>query len=94
MVAFAAPLPRAEQRVRVRLLPDWETLPYDTFRRTTTSFPNAWQRCTRPPGRMRRAAVPASTALYRLSPPAFLAAYTFFIKKGEKLDSRRPAQAR
>ncbi|HBD32027.1 MAG TPA: transcription-repair coupling factor, partial [Cupriavidus sp.] len=30
--------------------------------------------------------VPASTALYRLAPPAFLAAYTFFFKQGAKLD--------
>ena len=29
--------------------------------------------------------VPATTALYRLPPPSFLAAYTFFLKQGERL---------
>ncbi len=29
--------------------------------------------------------MPATTALYRLPPPSFLAAYTFFLKQGEKL---------
>jgi hypothetical protein len=38
--------------------------------------------------------VPASTAVYRLAPPAFLAAYTFFLKKGEKLDVPRSSAAR
>jgi transcription-repair coupling factor (superfamily II helicase) len=37
--------------------------------------------------------VPASTALYRLAPPSFLAAYTFFLKQGAKLDRGRPAHA-
>jgi transcription-repair coupling factor (superfamily II helicase) len=31
--------------------------------------------------------VPAGTAVYRLAPPAYLAAYTFFLKQGEKLDA-------
>ena len=30
--------------------------------------------------------VPATTALVRLAPPSFLAAYTFFFKQGERLD--------
>ncbi|MFX6218201.1 hypothetical protein ABTF55_20595, partial [Acinetobacter baumannii] len=30
--------------------------------------------------------VPATTALLRMAPPQFLAAYTFFFKQGEKLD--------
>jgi transcription-repair coupling factor (superfamily II helicase) len=33
--------------------------------------------------------VPASTAVYRLSPAAYLAAYTFFLKQGEKLHSEQ-----
>ncbi|MGZ8341482.1 MAG: transcription-repair coupling factor, partial [Telluria sp.] len=33
--------------------------------------------------------VPATTALVRLAPPSFLAAYTFFFKQGEKLDEAR-----
>jgi len=69
------------------LLPDWETLPYDSFsphqdlisERLSTLYA-----ITR--GEADIALVPASTALYRLAPPAFLAAYTFFLKQGEKLD--------
>jgi hypothetical protein len=30
--------------------------------------------------------IPATTALYRLAPPAFLAAYTFHFKVKQKLD--------
>ena len=30
--------------------------------------------------------IPATTALYRLAPPAFLAAYTFAFKSGQALD--------
>ena len=33
--------------------------------------------------------MPASTALHRLAPPGFLAAYTFFLKQGERLDIER-----
>jgi transcription-repair coupling factor (superfamily II helicase) len=73
--------------LRVHLLPDWETLPYDSFsphqdlisERLSTLYAVS-----------RREAdillVPATTALYRMAPPAFLAAYTFFLKQGDKLD--------
>jgi transcription-repair coupling factor (superfamily II helicase) len=33
--------------------------------------------------------VPATTALLRMAPPQFLAAYTFFFKQGEKLDEAK-----
>jgi transcription-repair coupling factor (superfamily II helicase) len=33
--------------------------------------------------------VPASTALYRLAPPAFLAGYTFHFRQGQKLDEAK-----
>ena len=33
--------------------------------------------------------MPASSAAYRFAPPAYLAAYTFFLKKGETLDAER-----
>jgi transcription-repair coupling factor (superfamily II helicase) len=76
--------------LRTHLLPDWETLPYDSFsphqdlisERLSTLY--AISR-----GEADIALVPASTALYRLAPPAFLAAYTFFLKQGEKLDVER-----
>jgi len=74
--------------LRVCLLPDWETLPYDTFsphhdlvsERLATLY-----RIQR--GEFDLAIVPASTALYRLCPPAYLAAYTFFIAEGGRLDA-------
>jgi transcription-repair coupling factor (superfamily II helicase) len=68
-------------------LPDWETLPYDQFsphadlvsERLETLY--ALMR-----GELDVLVVPASTALYRLAPREYLAAHTFFIKQGAKLD--------
>ncbi|QDF97147.1 transcription-repair coupling factor [Azoarcus sp. DD4] len=73
--------------LRTHLLPDWETLPYDSFsphqdlisERLSTLY--AVSR-----GEVDVMLVPASTALYRLAPPTYLAAYTFFMKQGDKLD--------
>ena len=75
---------------RVRLLPDWETLPYDSFsphhdlvsERLATLYAVTRAECD-------ILLLPAATALYRLSPPAWLAAYTFFITRGETLDRER-----
>jgi transcription-repair coupling factor (superfamily II helicase) len=72
----------------VHLLPDWETLPYDQFsphqdlvsERLATLYQITHNVCD-------VLIVPATTALYRLPPRAYLAAHTFFIKQGEKLDS-------
>ena len=74
--------------LRVRLLPDWETLPYDSFsphhdlisERLATLYSVTRGECD-------VLLVPASTAVYRFAPPAYLAAYTFFIKKGERHDA-------
>jgi transcription-repair coupling factor (superfamily II helicase) len=73
-------------QLRVVLLPDWETLPYDQFsphqdlvsERLATLY------------RIQRAEfdvaiVPASTALARMCPPSYLAAHTFFLKVGERI---------
>ncbi|MFZ4537190.1 transcription-repair coupling factor, partial [Propionivibrio sp.] len=76
--------------LRVRLLPDWETLPYDTFsphhdlisERLATLYSVMRGECD-------VLLVPASTAAYRFTPPAYLAAYTFFLKNGEKLDAEQ-----
>ncbi|MBI1905189.1 MAG: transcription-repair coupling factor, partial [Rhodocyclales bacterium] len=73
--------------LRTHLLPDWETLPYDSFsphqdlisERLATLY--ALSR-----GESDIVLVPASTALYRMAPPAFLAAYTFFLKQGDALN--------
>src|SRR2546421_12877416 len=72
--------------MRVCMLPDWETLPYDQFsphqdlvsERLATLY-----RIQR--GEFDIAIVPAPTALVRLCPPAYIAAHTFFLKTGEKL---------
>ncbi len=75
-------------QLRVCLLPDWETLPWDNFsphhdlvsERLATLY-----RIQR--GEFDIAVVPAPTALARLCPPAYLAAYTFFIAEGATLDA-------
>lgn len=84
---LAEEIPWFAPGLRVRLLPDWETLPYDSFsphqdlvsERLATLHDIQGGQCD-------IMLVPAQTALYRLAPPAFLAAYTFFFKQGEKLD--------
>ncbi|MDB5800404.1 MAG: mfd [Rhodocyclales bacterium] len=73
--------------IKAHLLPDWETLPYDNFsphqdlisERLATL--HAIQR-----GDSDLTLVPASTALYRMAPPAYMAAYTFFLKAKTKLN--------
>jgi transcription-repair coupling factor (superfamily II helicase) len=80
-LAFFAP------GLRVAVFPDWETLPYDTFSPhqdlISERLATLW--------RIRQGdadvvLMPASTALVRLAPPSFMAAYTFHFKQKEKLD--------
>jgi transcription-repair coupling factor (superfamily II helicase) len=76
-----------DPELRVCAFPDWETLPYDTFsphpdlisERLATLY-----RISR--GDFDVAVVALSTALYRLAPPEFLAAHTFFLKQKDLLD--------
>ncbi len=83
-------IPWFAPELRVRLLPDWETLPYDSFsphhdlisERLATLYAITRGECD-------VLLVPASTAAYRFTPPAYLAAYTFFFKKGETLDAEQ-----
>ncbi|MBS1189000.1 MAG: transcription-repair coupling factor [Rhodocyclaceae bacterium] len=76
--------------LRVRLLPDWETLPYDHFSPhhdlVSERLATLWASMQ---GEVDILLVPAATAVYRLAPPAFLAAYTFAFKKGERLDAEK-----
>ncbi|WP_324778662.1 transcription-repair coupling factor [Thiobacillus sedimenti] len=73
--------------LRVCAFPDWETLPYDAFsphpdlisERLATLY-----QISR--GEFDIAVVALSTALYRLAPPSFLAAHTFFLKQKDRLD--------
>ncbi|MCM5569128.1 transcription-repair coupling factor [Burkholderiaceae bacterium FT117] len=76
--------------LRTRLLPDWETLPWDAFsphedlisERLSTLY--ALHR-----NDVDVLLVPATTALHRLAPPAFLASHTFHFHKGQSLDEKR-----
>lgn len=74
----------------VQQFPDWETLPYDNFsphedlisarlKALNALLHNEVDVLT----------IPVSTALYRLAPPAFLAAHSFSFQQGEKLDEQQ-----
>ena len=80
----------AEQPLRCHLLPDWETLPYDAFspHQDLVSERLATLHEVRS-GQCDVLIVPATTALLRMAPPSFLAAYTFFFKQGETLDEAK-----
>ncbi|MCH2219107.1 MAG: transcription-repair coupling factor, partial [Dechloromonas sp.] len=69
---------------------DWETLPYDTFSPhqdlVSERLATLWAAMQ---GELDILLVPASTAVYRLAPPEFMAAYTFAFKKGETIDAEK-----
>lgn len=79
-------IPFFSPELKIHLLPDWETLPYDTFsphhdlisERLATLYQVMNGACD-------VLIVPVTTALYRMSPREYLAAHTFFIKQGDKL---------
>ncbi|RZI42268.1 transcription-repair coupling factor [Herbaspirillum sp. HC18] len=79
-----------ESALRCHLLPDWETLPYDAFspHQDLVSERLATLHEVRS-GQCDVLIVPATTALLRMAPPSFLAAYTFFFKQGETLDEAK-----
>src|SRR6218665_1105793 len=64
--------------LRCALVPHWETLPHDRFSPhqdpTRERLATLWRIRQ---GQADVVLVPATTALYRLAPPAFLAGYTF-----------------
>src|SRR5690242_20728818 len=73
-------------QLRVCLLPDWETLPYDQFsphhdlvsERLATL-------CQMVRGDFDIALVPVTTALYRMAPVDYITANTFYFRQGAKL---------
>ncbi len=83
-------IPWFAPQLRVRLLPDWETLPYDNFSPhqdlVSERLATLWAAMQ---GELDILLVPASTAVYRLAPPEFMAAYTFAFKKGERIDAEK-----
>lgn len=87
-MAFFAP------ELRTALFPDWETLPYDTFSPHQDLISERLATLWRIRQRDHESGadvvlVPATTALYRLAPPSFLAGYTFEFKQGQKLDEAK-----
>lgn len=87
---LADELPLFIPNLTIRQFPDWETLPYDGFSphealvSSRLQTMHALQQKT-----VDVLTVPVSTALYRLAPPSFLAAYTFSFKQGSKLDENQ-----
>src|SRR5450830_283600 len=87
-IAFFAP------DLRCALFPDWETLPYDTFSPHQDLISERLATLWRIQQRNKETGadvviVPATTALYRLAPPSFLAGYTFEFKVKQKLDEAK-----
>ncbi len=78
------------------MFPDWETLPYDSFSPhqdlISERLATLWRIRNRRAKHQQAGEgadivfIPATTALYRLAPPAFLAAYTFSFQQGQTLD--------
>jgi transcription-repair coupling factor (superfamily II helicase) len=83
---LAEEMPYFDPELRVNLLPDWETLPYDHFspHQDLVSERLATLHQIRT-GMCDVIIAPVTTALYPLPPVSYLAAYTFFLKKGERL---------
>ena len=80
-------MPFFAPELRCVLFPDWETLPYDSFSPhqdlISERLATLWRISQ---GEADVVLIPATTALYRLAPPAFLAGYTFEFKVGQRLD--------
>jgi transcription-repair coupling factor (superfamily II helicase) len=80
-MAFFAPT------LRCVLFPDWETLPYDSFSPhqdlISERLATLWRISQ---GQADVVLMPATTALYRLAPPSFMAGTTFHFKVKQKLD--------
>ena len=90
-LAFFAP------DIRCVIFPDWETLPYDSFSPhqdlISERLATLWRISNGTSNGGKDAAdvilIPATTALYRLAPPSFLAGYTFHFKVKQKLDEAK-----
>ena len=83
--------------LRSVMFPDWETLPYDAFsphqdlisERLATLWRILQSKDRAHPEAVDVVFIPATTALYRIAPPSFLAAYTFSFKTKQKLDEAK-----
>ncbi len=80
-------IPAFSPKLKTRLLPDWEILPYDHFsphqdlvsERLATLYELLNGSCD-------IVLVPVTTALQRLGPPGFLSGHTFFFRQGDRLN--------
>ncbi|HRK56688.1 MAG TPA: transcription-repair coupling factor, partial [Burkholderiaceae bacterium] len=91
-------LPYIDPALRVRVFPDWETLPYDILSPhpdLVSDRLEALYRLLAQKGEVSRSAqddgldvllVPAATALGRLAPPAFMAGRSFSFTRGQAID--------
>jgi transcription-repair coupling factor (superfamily II helicase) len=83
-IAFFAP------ELRCALFPDWETLPYDSFSPhqdlISERLATLWRISQ---GEADVIVVPATTVLYRVAPPSFLAGYTFHFQVKQKLEETK-----
>ena len=79
-------IPFFAPRLRVHLLPDWETLPWDHFSPHHDLISERLATlCQIARGEFDIALVPVTTALYRMAPVDFITANTFYFKQGTKL---------
>ena len=85
---LADELPFFAPGLRIAVFPDWETLPYDTFSPhqdlISERLATLWRLLALKDVDV--VLLPATTALTRLAPPAFMAATTFLFKQKDKLD--------
>jgi transcription-repair coupling factor (superfamily II helicase) len=85
---LADELPFFAPDLRVAVFPDWETLPYDTFSPhqdlISERLATLWRLLSVKDVDV--VLLPATTALTRLAPPAFLAATTFSFKQKDRLN--------
>jgi transcription-repair coupling factor (superfamily II helicase) len=87
-------LPYFDPALTVRAFPDWETLPYDILSPHQDLVSERLEALYRLLNRSRDVAldvlvVPATAALYRLCPPAYILGHTFFFKQGQSLDGEK-----
>jgi transcription-repair coupling factor (superfamily II helicase) len=84
---LADELPFFAPDLKVAVFPDWETLPYDTFSPHQDLVSERLATLWRVLGNsVDVLLLPATTSLYRLAPPSFLAGTTFHFKHKTRLD--------
>lgn len=80
-------LPFFAPDLKINLLPDWETLPYDVFSPHPDLISERLAILYQISQNLSDVVIiPVATALLRLPPMAYLSAHTFMLKKGQQLD--------